>query len=55
MGTATKVDKEMAEMEGIYQCPHCHGHVMLDATFLDQVGLIVNCPYCPEKIEILED
>lgn len=40
------VDPATCELEGPYECPCCHGHIMLDATFLDQVGTQVVCPYC---------
>jgi len=38
--------ESMCELEGPYECPWCGGHVMLDATFLEQVELKVRCPYC---------
>jgi DNA-directed RNA polymerase subunit RPC12/RpoP len=40
------VGKQKCELEGPYECGHCGGHLMMDATFLDQVGDIVVCPYC---------
>jgi len=52
---AVPVDPKNVELEGPYECPTCGGNIMLDATFLDQVGLTIACPYCqnafcvPEK------
>lgn len=43
-------EKDMCELEGPYECPWCHGHVMLDATYLDQVELKVKCPYCDKFV-----
>ena len=34
------------ELEGPYECSNCGGHMMLDATYLDQVTDMVTCPYC---------
>ncbi len=34
------------EWEGPYQCEACGGHVIFDATYLDQVSLSTKCPYC---------
>lgn len=48
--TAKLVLKENTELCGPYECPHCAGHMMLDATFLDQVNEIVSCPYCKGRI-----
>jgi len=47
-----KIDATQTELEGPYQCPACNGHVMFDATFLDQVSKEVTCPYCKETFEI---
>ena len=52
--TAVEVDKEMTELEGPYECPHCGGHFMIDATFVDQVQHEVVCMYCPAVITIPE-
>jgi len=46
------VDKEKCELEGPYECQFCHGHVMLDATFLDQVDYEVTCPYCGNRLVV---
>jgi DNA-directed RNA polymerase subunit RPC12/RpoP len=43
-------EKHMCELEGPYECPWCGGHIMLDATYLDQVGLRVKCPYCDRYV-----
>jgi len=42
--------EEETALEGPYECPNCSGHVMLDATFLDQVHSVVTCPYCEERV-----
>jgi DNA-directed RNA polymerase subunit RPC12/RpoP len=49
------VDPASCELEGPYECPRCSGHVMLDATFLDQVSLEVVCPYCECSIVVPEE
>jgi DNA-directed RNA polymerase subunit RPC12/RpoP len=41
---------ENVELEGPYECPRCGGHMMLDATFLDQVSTTIDCPYCRLKV-----
>jgi len=41
---------EDVELEGPYECPCCGGHMMLDATFLDQVTPAVSCPYCRTEV-----
>ena len=48
------VPKEKVELEGPLQCPNCNGHVMLDATYLDQVCLTVVCPYCRRIVHVEE-
>ena len=48
------VPVEKCELEGPYECPHCRFHMMLDATYLDQVSLRVPCPSCNEHIEVPE-
>lgn len=48
------VDHDKCELEGPYECPWCSGHVMLDATFLDQVDLEVKCPYCGSPVCVKE-
>ena len=40
------------ELEGPYECPWCGGHMMLDATFLDQVSTVLECPYCDYTIYV---
>lgn len=52
--TCIVVPKENCELEGPYECPHCHFHMMLDATFLDQVDDIVSCPCCRRNINVPE-
>jgi ribosomal protein S27AE len=39
-------DPYMCELEGPYECPHCGYHVMLDATYLDQIAERSSCPGC---------
>jgi hypothetical protein len=46
------VNKDQCELEGPYECPFCSGHVMLDATFLDQVGPQCGCPYCNKLVRL---
>lgn len=41
-----EIDKSLCEFQGPYQCPNCHGHLMLDGTYLDQVTEYIKCPYC---------
>jgi len=43
------VEAEKCELEGPYECGDCGGHVMLDATYLDQVEEFAYCPYCTMK------
>ena len=43
---AIPVSKDKCELEGPYECPYCQGHLMLDASFLEQVQGDINCPYC---------
>ena len=50
-----KVDPKKCELVGPYECPTCQGHIMLDATFIDQVTALVNCPYCCDSIEFNTD
>lgn len=47
-----RVEMGICELEGPYECPCCEGHIMLDATFLDQVSTIVSCPYCSNTIYV---
>jgi len=46
------VDINKCELEGPYECPACGGHIMIDSTFLDQVGKEVRCPYCTTKSHV---
>jgi len=48
------VKKCKCELEGPYECPWCGGHIMLDATFLDQVASVVVCPYCENVAHVKE-
>ena len=47
-----ETSEDLTELEGPYECPHCHGHVKLDSTFLDQVTLKVRCPYCGKVVQV---
>lgn len=46
------VEKDVCELEGPYECPCCRGHIMLDATFLEQVSTVLDCPYCSNTIYV---
>jgi DNA-directed RNA polymerase subunit RPC12/RpoP len=48
------VDKDKCELEGPFECPTCAGHMMLDASFLDQVTTELVCPYCRHDVEMEE-
>ncbi len=50
-----KVDKEKTELIGSYECEQCGGHIMLDATFLEQVDTKLQCPYCSVPIVYSEE
>ena len=43
------VPKARTELEGPFECGQCGGHMMLDATFLEQVSDKVTCPYCKKS------
>ena len=43
------------ESDGPYECPLCGGHVILDATFIDQVNATVTCPYCKKRVTVPEE
>ena len=47
-----EVSSEKTSLEGAYECPSCGGHMMLDSTYLDQVGLGVVCPYCRKPLAV---
>ena len=40
------VEKNKCELEGPYECENCGGHIMIDASFLEQVSDSITCPYC---------
>lgn len=44
-----EIDVKQTELEGPYECPACGGHIMLDATYLDQYETMVVCPYCESR------
>ena len=44
----------VCELEGPYECPLCGGHIMLDATYLDQVETRIRCPYCEKFVYVKE-
>ena len=49
-----EVNRDKCELEGPYECPDCGGHIMIDATYLDQMTLEVNCPYCAVELFVDE-
>lgn len=54
MKTWTKVHASKTDLEGPYECSECNGHIMLDATFIDQVSENTLCPYCQSAMQIAE-
>ena len=40
-----EVDEQKCELTEVYECC-CGGHVKFDVTYLDQVGNLLQCPYC---------
>ena len=52
MERAKQINQDNCELEGPYECGFCAGHMMLDATYLDQVTQVVTCPYCSELLNI---
>jgi len=50
--TLRPVRLEDVDLQGPYECPRCGGHAMLDATFLDQVGTTIVCPYCRLEVRV---
>ena len=44
------IHEDDMEMDGPYQCPLCGDHIILDATYIDQVDCCVTCPYCQKRI-----
>ena len=49
-----KAEEEKCELEGPYECPHCGGHLIVDATFLEQVSERITCPYCKKESNVPE-
>ena len=49
-----KATNENCELEGPYECPYCAFHMMLDATYLDQVSETIVCPGCRKEILVPE-
>lgn len=47
---AKPVSPDKVELEGPYECACCGFHMMVDATYLDQVGLVLTCPSCATKL-----
>ena len=45
-------NKELTELDGPYECPHCNGHMELDATYIAQVSDIIHCPYCCMELKV---
>jgi hypothetical protein len=48
---AKPINRDQCELSGPYECG-CGGHIMLDATFLDQVSSTITCPYCERALTI---
>ena len=48
------ITKDKCELEGPYECRNCGGHIMLDATFLEQVENVSSCPYCGTLAEVID-
>jgi len=46
------VKKDKCELDGPFECSVCHGHLMVDFTFIDQVSDVITCPYCGEIGEV---
>jgi len=40
------VNTGKCELVGPFECSACGGHIMFDATFIDQITEELNCPYC---------
>lgn len=55
MAQALVVPGSKTELSGPYECSACGGHMMLDSTFLEQVGFEVTCPYCETKVEVKDE
>ena len=49
------VEKTKCELEGPYECTHCGGHLMIDSTYLDQVNMMILCPYCGTNESIIDN
>ena len=54
MKQAISVADTKAELEGVFECPHCGGHFMADSTFIDQVEDKLHCMYCQGEMYIGE-
>ncbi len=52
-GFFNRVSPASVELEGPYECSICGFHVMLDATFLEQVSDYVTCPCCEGEMEVM--
>ncbi|MHC4315628.1 MAG: hypothetical protein ACYSW3_24555 [Planctomycetota bacterium] len=49
-----KIKKDKTSFEGPFECENCGGHVMLDASFLEQIYDVVKCPYCGYASQVPE-
>lgn len=52
MSTFKKVDFVMVDLDGPYECSVCGFHMMLDATFIEQVDGVLVCPSCRTEAEV---
>lgn len=48
------VNTGKCEFVGPFECSACGGHIMFDATFVDQVTENMNCPYCDLRGKVVE-
>ena len=48
------IREDRCELEGPYECPWCGGHIMLDATYLEQVSTVFECLYCGNTVCVEE-
>lgn len=38
----------------IHRCPSCDGVFGIDASFLDQIGIVIFCPMCTTEIKVTD-
>ncbi len=49
--TTHAISVELGELEW-GKCPFCRGLFAIDATYLDQVDTLIDCPMCKEKLKL---